>query len=268
MWKPAWDRIGKVRINLMESYLPNLDKLEHSYASEELFHFVGHSSPKDDTRNYETLSKVLNAGRISYPPHDNSGGAIGYKVEWDHQLHMEKLIVPNVTCYADIPLHSLSIHTEKYGKFGVALARELLIKRGARPVMYVPMRTDDWQSINGLTLLKDIEAIVKSFNEQVVQLHPKQLTSSRSLGAPITSPETAISAMESMVLKDFLAFIKPFNSELESRDFNNFYMEREWRKYGNMEFKAEQLTKIVVAKGYKERASSDFPPYRDRIIEL
>jgi len=242
--------------------------MAHNYTSGELFHFVGFSSPNDDARNYEKLSKVLNDGWISSPPHHKSWGKIGYRVEWPQQLHSEKLIVPDVTCYADIPFECLSIHTAKYGKFGVALARDYLIKYGARPVMYIPMSANDWQSIHGQTLLKDIETIVKSFNEQVIRLSPESLNNVRDVGAPLTSPEAASSAMKSMVFKDFLAFLKPFNSELDLHDPNNFYMEREWRRLGNMEIQAEQLTKVVVAKGYKERTASDFPLYSNHIVEI
>ncbi|MFB4202628.1 hypothetical protein KBTX_01671 [wastewater metagenome] len=237
------------------------------YASDELFHFVGHSSPQDDEENYRRLGLVLRSGCISHPPHDGSWGQTGYTATWDNRLETEELIVPTVTCYADIPFDALSTHVSKYGKFGLALPRWLLIKYGARPVMYIPMRSDDWQSINGLTLLRDIEAIVKGFN---VQVYGKQGPSpvSRSLGQAPTTPESAISVVHSMLLKDFLAFIKPFNSELPHNHPDNFYMEQEWRKYGNMKFEPAQVSRLVVAQGYKDRAISDYPTYKGRINEI
>ena len=183
-------------------------------------------------------------------------------------METEQLIVPTVTCYADIPFEALSIHTSKYGKFGVALPIELLIKSGARPVTYILMRSDDWQSIHGHTLLRDIEVIVKGFNEQILEKQKEVDTESRSLGTKPNSPKAAMIAMHHMLLKDFLAFIKPFNSELSHNDINNYYMEREWRKYGNMKFEPDQVTKVVVAKGYKKQAEKDFPNYEGRIFEI
>lgn len=117
-------------------------------------------------------------------------------------------------------------------------------------------------------MLNDIEAIVKGFNDNVLKKQPNKRTESRSLGVPPAASEAAISAMQSMVLKDFLAFIKPFNCELAHDDKFNYYMEREWRKYGNMKFKESELTKIIVAKGYKERLEKDYPIFRDRISEI
>ena len=43
-------------------------------------------------------------------------------------------------------------------------------------------------------------------------------------------------AIDDAFVQHFLAYIKPFNSELADNDPNNFYSEREWRKFGNLLF--------------------------------
>lgn len=134
--------------------------------------------------------------------------------------------------------------------------------------MYFPLRSDDWNSIFGLTLLNDIEAIVKGFNDHVFRPLANQEDKPRNLGVPPSSLESAISAMQSMVFKDFLAFIKPFNSELPQNDQMNYYMEREWRKYGNMQFEINDLTKVIVAVGYEERLEKDYPNLKNRILGI
>lgn len=242
--------------------------MRNLYVSDELFHFVGHSSPADDNINYEKLGKVLETNCISHPPHDGTWGEVSHTITWDNRLETEELIVPSVTCYADIPFKALSIHVSKYGKFGVALPSQLLIKYGARPVTYIPMRSDDWRSSHGLTLLRDIEAIVKGFNEQVVEKQEEAYPEGRRLGEKPSSNEAAVSAVYDMLLKYFLAFVKPFNSELPYNHSRNFYMEREWRKYGNMKFEPAQISRVVVATGYKKRVEEDFPAYKDRIFEI
>lgn len=239
----------------------------NEYASDELFHFVGHSSPSDNNANYGKLREVIESNCISHYPHDGSLGKVGHTTTWDNRLETEQLIVPSVTCYADIPFEALSIHTDKYGKFGVALPRWLLTKHGARPVTYIPMRSDDLDSIHGLSLLRDIEAVIKSFNEHVVVKQEGE-EENRTPGKKVSTPEEAISAINSMLLKDFLAFIKPFNSELSHCHPNNYYMEREWRKYGNMKFETSQVSKILVAKGYKEQIIDNYPVYENRVFEI
>lgn len=247
--------------------------MDGRYASKEFFHFVGHSSPSDDEKNYQTLVKVLENSCVSHPPHPKNAteatwGKVSHETVWDHRLETEKLIVPTVTCFADIPFECLSIHTKKYGKFGISLPRWLLIKYGARPVMYIPMRSDDYLSIHGLTLLRDIEATVKGFKEHAVDKLDESVCETRSLGAKPASQEEAVSRTHQMVLKDFLAFLKPFNSELHIRDPENYYMEREWRKYGNMKFETEQISRVVVAKGFKQKIEDEFPVYSGRISEV
>ncbi|MCG2635024.1 MAG: abortive infection system antitoxin AbiGi family protein, partial [Gammaproteobacteria bacterium] len=229
------------------------------------FHFVGHSSPEDDEANYATLKIVLNGRCISHPPHDGTWGTTSYKVNWEKLLETEELLVPSVTCFADIPFEALSLHISKYGKFGVALPLSLLVKYGTRPVYYFPISKQDALSVHGVSLLRDIESTVKGFKEQLIGEEAED-TVSREMGSTPDSPESAILALDSMVFKDFIAFVKPFNVDLPHSDPSNFYMEREWRKYGNMKFSQNEVSRLVVARGFEERAKADFPDYGERIF--
>jgi hypothetical protein len=242
--------------------------VDTDYTSNELFHFVGHSSPSDNEANYQVLLKVLRGKCISHPPHDGSWGVVQYTANWAEQIEDEKLVVPNITCYADIPFLSLGTHVSKYGKFGLSLPTSLLTQYGARPVTYIPMRSDDWQSIHGKTLLRDIEAKVKGFYKQVISVSKIKETISRSLGSEPQTAEDACQQVHDMLMKDFVAFVKPFNSELPPYHPDNYYMEREWRKYGNMKFVEEQVTRVIVSVGYKDRAEKDLPEYKGRIYEI
>jgi len=50
------------------------------------------------------------------------------------------------------------------------------------------VRSDNWQSINGLTLLRDIEAVVKGFKEQAAGKQEREELTTRTLGK---QPSTA-----------------------------------------------------------------------------
>jgi len=77
---------------------------------------------------------------------------------------------------AEIREEHLPIHISKYGYFGVGLPSHFLIDRGARPVIYVPLRSDDWRRPGGTTALQDIEQIYRGFLEHVVErLHQARL---------------------------------------------------------------------------------------------
>lgn len=243
--------------------------MQTQYTSKDLYHFVGHSNPNDNERNFEVLKVILSAGCISHPPHENNWGEVSHTVCLDKSLINEELIIPTVTCYADIPFESLATHVVKYGRFGLSIPKELMIKYGARPVMYVPMRNDDWMSMNGCSLLKDLEAVYKGYHQLVSSKLPDDTEiSSRSLGNIPKTESQAIRAMESVVVKNLLGYLKPFNSHLDEDHPDNFYMEREWRKYGNMKFNPEDVNTIVVAKGFMARLKQAFPQYSERVREI
>jgi len=70
--------------------------------------------------------------------------------------------------------------------------------------------------------LRDIEAVIKGFEEQVASKQEREELTTRMLGKQPGTAEEAISAIQSLLLKDFLAFLKPFNSELAYNDPYNF----------------------------------------------
>jgi hypothetical protein len=78
-----------------------------AYTSEILYHFVGRKEPGNHEQNYSTLRKILSAGCISYHPHmDLDGwGDTAVLFDWNKSLLSQDLIVPTVTCFADIPFN-------------------------------------------------------------------------------------------------------------------------------------------------------------------
>src|SRR5215467_5099242 len=128
--------------------------MQSTYTSGELFHFVGFRSPDDHETNYKTLLKVLGDCWVSHPPHERNWGRTQAAIDCSKRLILEELIVPAVTCYADIPLDHLGLHARKYGMFGVSFRRDYLVKYGARPVFYIPFSRSDFLSPFGIEMLK------------------------------------------------------------------------------------------------------------------
>ncbi len=245
-----------------------MSPLTNSYASHELFHFVGHSSPSDDSANYENLKKILKQGCVSHPPHDVSYGKVSHTVNYDGNLKDETFIKPTVTCFADIPFDALSIHIKKYRNFGLAFSKTSLVKQGARPVMYFPMTTNDFLTTRGSALLKSIEAAVKGFDIEVIEKADSPESRTGGFGAMPSNAGEAIDQIESMIMKDFLSFIKPYNSDLQDDHPENFYMEREWRKYGNVKFSPSDILRVVLPNSFASIMLSDFPEYKDKLYNF
>jgi Putative abortive phage resistance protein AbiGi, antitoxin len=225
------------------------------YISEELFHFVGQRHPHEHELNFETLLKIINSGCVSSEPPKIGWGPTTVHLNRGAKLEHEKLAVSNITCYCDIP--------------PAAFSRHLLTKFGARPVLYIPMRADDFGSPYGTTLLRDIQAVLEGF---LTQLHEPNAADpserSRRLTQPPTTPLDAVSALRSVLLKDFLAYIKPYDSELSVHSPHYYYAEREWRRIGGLMFSLADIQTIAVASGYETRLRIAVPRYRGRVIGI
>jgi len=245
---------------------------KNTYTSEILYHFVGREEPINHEQNYCTLLKVLSSGRISYRPYENldGWGEVAVRFDWSKSLFNQDLIVPTVTCFADIPFEALGIHTKKYGQFGIGFEKQYVLFYGARPVMYIPYSPSDrfHPSPYGRHLVEDVEQTFRSFVEAQEKICAgRSIPETRYLGAPAQSAEHAVSQMHSMFGKDFLAFVKAFDCTLPDDHLENYYMEREWRKYQYLRFGPDQVRKVVVAPGFGARAKNDFPGYAHLVVE-
>jgi abortive phage resistance protein AbiGi (putative antitoxin) len=238
-------------------------------SSEELYHFVGSRSPDDDAANWKVLSSILSSKCVSHPPHEVGWGMTQYTIDFSKKLEEGELISPTITCYCDIPFKSLSIHCTKYGKFGISFRRELLARYGARPVTYIPLEPDHRGSPWGATLLRDIQCVFHALRNHVT-IDPvlANIPGTRNIGAPPKSPSHAIKAASSIMNKDILAFLKPFDTSLADDDPKNYYMEREWRKFGNLVFEAHDVVRVVVARGYGNRARAAFHTLAEVVHEI
>lgn len=240
------------------------------YTANTFAHFVGRAHPHDHDANFETLGKVLTSRCVSYGPPVAGGSKTSYTIDPKKPLHTEELIVPTVTCYADIPEASFGIHVKKYGFFGVGFDRNFIIKAGARPVTYVPMFANEWMhAINGRYLLEDIAATYLGFREFCEErLGEKRGAVTRTMKTKPVGEANVLHAIKSLLEKDFLAYLKPFNSELPVGDPNNFYMEREWRKYGYLDFTEDDVARVWVADGYGKQVAERFPALAGKLTEL
>ena len=223
--------------------------MNQDYTTENLYHFVGSGHPLDHDKNFGILKDILRSKYISHPPHNHGSSEIKYQINMESSLLDEKLILPNIICFCDIPFNSLDVHIKKYGFFGVAVSKVFLAARGARPVMYMPYIKDSIGTPHGTELIKDIDSIYKKLYELSGYENARNVT--RSLGD--VPGDVALHVIKSCMEKDFMAFIKPYDVTLQNTNESSFYMEREWRLLNNIEFNynSNVLSHIVVKRGYK-----------------
>ncbi len=233
------------------------------YTSDELFHFVGRSSPADDERNYSVLRSILRTGEIGRPPFGHGWNSHRFTFDKSGDILTEQLLVPEIVCFADIPFPSLGLHSKKYGRFAVSLHRAHLVRYGTRPVTYFPYDPSDiGQVVDGVGALRNIEATYRG-----VRLH-RTSDAEQALGVVPSTLEEALQAAEYVLSIQVLAFLKPFNNTLHRDDERNYYMEREWRRLGNVLFEPKHVASVVLPESFIQRINVDEPEYCERVRVL
>jgi hypothetical protein len=233
------------------------------FLSDEYFHLVGRSSPTGDERNYGVLKLILAEGSIHRSGPNPTDPRASVIVNLEETLASGKLVDPAITCYCDIPFQSIAFHAKKYGRFGLSFHRDFLIYRGARPVMYLPMRSDDHFGAHGGTLLRDTDAIYKALRERVADQQSSKTT--RTLGHAPNGVNGLLDALDTLLTFRFLSFLKAYDSELPQDHVDYYYSEREWRLSGPLTFNADDVARIVVAEGFGHRLKNEVPQYGDKV---
>lgn len=234
------------------------------YTSDALYHFVGRGSLDDDERTFSILLSVLEGMCVSHPPHQVGWGVTRLVVNPSASIIRDSLVAPNIVCFCDIPLDSMAIHYTKYGRFGVGIDRSYLARYGCRPVMYFPYRPDDRGTAYGRCLIEDIEAKYRKLYELADAEDVEEY--SRSMGEV---PEHAqMSCIEDAFSKDFLAFVKAYDYTLPKEHADCFYMEREWRRIGNVMFTEDSLRQVVIPRAFRERLLAVHPELETKLVLL
>jgi hypothetical protein len=66
----------------------------------------------------------------------------------------------------------------------------------------------------------------------------------------------------------FFSYLKFFDATLAEDDPENFYMEREWRIIGDLDFDLDDVVRVIVPKDYRRRLHEDLPDYSGQVTFL
>lgn len=237
----------------------------NTYVSQTLYHMVGYRHPDADEKNFEILAKVLRSQEIRPCAVGEHRGPMTLRIDYNADLRAGEPIQQTVTCFCDIPRdHLRPIHTSKYGLFGVGVDRHIVAAWGGRPVMYIPTNRKDptcyWNLFH-----REAMAVYKGLSD-FFPTKNGTTTTTRNLGDPPSNREQAVDQAKSLISKELLAFMKFFDVDLAEDCPENFYMEREWRKFGRLTLELP-LREVIVAKGYGDRTKAAFPALEAMIVE-
>lgn len=243
-----------------------------SYTSSELTHFVGRTCSSDDER-YDWLIKILRGGqlRASGIYGIGAGSAARLSVTGNMKISDETAIQGQIVCFCDIPTDSLGLHMSKYSHFGVAFSKAFLVAKGANPVFYVARDavlsggTVIPTGSGSLELKQDITRA-----ELLDRIHTEAMTLSTLARGMIFGSDNPDSRrllvrfeqlLHLLFYPGVLAFIKPFDSTEPEESSCNYYMEREWRVYGDVLFRLADVSRVILPPAYVGCFKKKFPDF-------
>jgi hypothetical protein len=212
-----------------------------TYISSELTHFVGRSLASDEEQ-YMLLVKIINTGIIR-TRNDNDKGLIMTACSYHTDFSSNDAFNPDMVCFCDIPVSDFEIHMKKYSHFGLSFSKEFMISQGMRPVYYIPQNT---------TVLK--QSISDIFNVSFEKY--THLLDNKGI-LPLE--------LEHFFNFQIFSFIKFFEDNKEDDDPDNYYMEREWRGLERIEFKIQDITRVILPSSFIKRFFQDIPDYNSHI---
>lgn len=63
------------------------------------------------------------------------------------------------------------------------------------------------------------------------------------------------------LMDDVFSYIKMFDAKYDPEDITNYYMEREWRIAGNLQFELDDVHRIFLPSSYSRKFRADLPTY-------
>jgi|SRR5215212_2893768 len=80
-----------------------------------------------------------------------------------------------------------------------------------------------------------------------------------------TEEQRKLNELQSFLDIYAFSFLKPFDDTTADEDPENFYMEREWRVFGDVRFEPNDVYRIILPPSYAERLRKDLPQYSGQV---
>lgn len=215
-----------------------------------LTHFVARG--QEDQPAFEVLCKVLREGELRSRAIQGDNPRGNVKIQLDRPFSSNELLGPEMVCFCDIPLDDkmLKRHIVHYSSFGLAFRKKWLAqKRGANPVFYLAQGSvlTDHRFPEGHPLRKRTR---KEFFD---------LGAGDWLNGFVHRGEGALHCPrnDNLFFWYFLCYCKFFDEALPADARENYYMEREWRTIGRVEFEPKDIAHVILPKKFETQFGTE-----------
>lgn len=238
------------------------NKFIQRYISDELTHFVGKN--KSQKEQYNILVKILKEGLLT-PDHNDPEKAGYIAISLNGRISDNKMFMPYVICFCDIPINDLYIHMKKYSQFGIGFLKEFLVPKGANPLFYIAKNSRIKTSEVASTAIKTTSR-ADYFDEMFLMCHNlfdelRSLVNNHASSEHRTVVMKKIAAMDLFLIRYIFSFLKFFDDVKKDDDPENYYMEREWRMIDNFSFKMKDVCRVILPKSYAKLFRKDVPEF-------
>ncbi len=249
------------------------------YVSDELTHFVGRSLLGDLEGQYEILLKIVRTGWLTHPPHNQHSDLSGFALSAYGSISKNAMFRPQMVCFCDIPVEDLGFHAGKYGQFGLSFKKTFLAGRGANPVFYIarnsvtygprnlsradPERPKIYEAtLEQGTRAEHFDAVIVADWEIQGRLWSKirDYTSGGDL-EQLEELRVRDSHVRRFLMHQVFVYMKFFDETLSEENPENYYMEREWRVNGNIQFALSDVMRVILPEPYSKRFRTDVPGF-------
>ncbi len=221
------------------------------YVSTELTHFVGKALSPDRDKQLELLVEIIKTGLLGRGARaKGSPQRMIFTYGRPFRLDDGELFAVPTVCFCDIPLADLRLHVLKYSEFGIAFPKTFLVKQGASPVFYLA-ENSTYTSGEGTSRM----------GEEYLRMLGRLF---ECLDGFETRNPNIFDLRRFLELR-VLSYLKAFDSSLTDDHPNNYYMEREWRVIGKVEFEIEDICRIIIPRDSARQFREKLPEYCGQI---
>jgi hypothetical protein len=238
------------------------------YISKELTHFIGRKLANDIER-YEVLKNILKKGLLTHDPNSapkiQGMDSFGLHVNGSADFSKNEMYSPTIVCFCDIPINDLSIHIRKYSCFGLAFSKEFIANKGGIPVFYIPR--------GAVSRIFDYQDMSKCFNMKIKDYHNLFNYLDIAVAEELPPIIQTFFNQNPNIIRDLrwffdysiFSFIKLFDHNLNDENPDNYYFEREWRVIGDVNFRIDNLKRVLIPESFSKQFREDYPDYYGQV---
>lgn len=221
------------------------------FVGQRLYHLVGGRQPDADRTNFDTLCAILRSMELRTCEVAGKHGGMRTVFDPNRPVTNGEPMQQSVVCLCDIPREDLPFHARRYGRFGIGVCRSVIAQWGGRPVTYIPFSRKvhgNW----GARFPEEVRSVLEGLDRFFPDT-PAMRT--RVAGARARDAQEAADQASSLITRDVQAFLKFWDVDLPEDHPDNFYMEREWRKFGNLGL-ASCLQEVIAPPEYRDELNA------------